>query len=89
MEGIRYENILEYNRLKPGEEPAAGEKIYLQFVAGIKTSAQKYWQRENSYSFFLNIYMDTVRIHDKTFRPFLSEEEIRKKVKRAGFRSQS
>jgi hypoxanthine phosphoribosyltransferase len=25
--------------------------------------------------------MDTVRIHDKTFKPFLSEEEIRKKVK--------
>jgi LysM repeat protein len=29
-EGIRYENILEYNRLKQGEEPAPGEKIYLQ-----------------------------------------------------------
>jgi len=29
-EGIRYENILEYNRLKQGEEPASGEKIYLQ-----------------------------------------------------------
>lgn len=35
-EGIRYENILEYNRLKPGEEPAAGEKIYLQTMAGSK-----------------------------------------------------
>jgi hypothetical protein len=35
-EGIRYENILEYNRLKPGEEPAAGEKIYLQSMAGSK-----------------------------------------------------
>ncbi len=31
-EGIRYETILEYNRLKPGEEPAPGEKIYLQSV---------------------------------------------------------
>ena len=35
-EGIRYESILEYNRLKPGEEPAAGEKIYLQVMAGSK-----------------------------------------------------
>lgn len=35
-EGIRYESILEYNRLKPGEEPAAGEKIYLQVMAGNK-----------------------------------------------------
>jgi LysM repeat protein len=35
-EGIRYENILELNRLEPGEEPAPGEKIYLQTMAGIK-----------------------------------------------------
>jgi hypothetical protein len=35
-EGIRYESILEYNRLKPGEEPATGEKIYLQAMAGNK-----------------------------------------------------
>jgi hypothetical protein len=35
-EGIRYESILGYNRLKPGEEPAAGEKIYLQTVSGSK-----------------------------------------------------
>jgi LysM repeat protein len=28
-EGIRYESILELNNLKQGEEPAAGEKIYL------------------------------------------------------------
>jgi LysM repeat protein len=35
-EGIRYENILEYNQLKPGEEPAPGEKIYLQVIAGTK-----------------------------------------------------
>jgi LysM domain. len=35
-EGIRYENILEYNHLKPGEEPAPGEKIYLQVAAGNK-----------------------------------------------------
>jgi len=33
-EGVRYENILEYNLLKPGEEPAPGEKVYLQSVAG-------------------------------------------------------
>lgn len=32
-EGIRYENILEYNHLKPGEEPITGEKIYLQTVS--------------------------------------------------------
>jgi LysM repeat protein len=32
-EGIRYENILELNRLKAGEEPAPGEKIYLQTMA--------------------------------------------------------
>ena len=35
-EGIRYESILELNRLKPGEEPAPGEKIYLQTLAGNK-----------------------------------------------------
>jgi hypothetical protein len=35
-EGIRYESILELNRLKPGEEPAPGEKIYLQTMSGIK-----------------------------------------------------
>lgn len=29
-EGIRYESVLEFNRLKPGEEVATGEKIYLQ-----------------------------------------------------------
>ncbi len=37
-EGIRYENILEYNRLRPGEEPAPGEKIYLQTTTGSKPS---------------------------------------------------
>ncbi len=35
-EGIRYENILEFNHLKQGEEPAAGEKIYLQTMAATK-----------------------------------------------------
>jgi LysM repeat protein len=35
-EGIRYENILEYNHLKRGEEPAAGERIYLQSAANSK-----------------------------------------------------
>ena len=35
-EGIRYESILELNHLSPGEEPAPGEKIYLQFMAGTK-----------------------------------------------------
>ena len=35
-EGIRYENILELNQLRPGEEPAPGEKIYLQTTAGTK-----------------------------------------------------
>jgi LysM repeat protein len=35
-EGVRYDNLLEYNQLKPGEEPAAGEKIYLQATAGSK-----------------------------------------------------
>ncbi len=32
-EGIRYENILEFNRLKAGEEVATGEKIYLQAIS--------------------------------------------------------
>jgi LysM repeat protein len=32
-EGIRYESLLTLNRLSEGEEPAAGEKIYLQFPA--------------------------------------------------------
>jgi LysM domain len=35
-EGIRYESLLEFNRLNPGEEPAPGEKIYLQTMAGNK-----------------------------------------------------
>jgi LysM repeat protein len=35
-EGIRYENILELNRLETGEEPAPGEKIYLQSMANAK-----------------------------------------------------
>ena len=35
-EGIRYESILELNRLKPGEGPAPGEKLYLQTMAGNK-----------------------------------------------------
>jgi hypothetical protein len=35
-EGIRYESILEFNRLKPGEEPAPGEKIYLQSMTAAK-----------------------------------------------------
>jgi len=35
-EGIRYENILELNRLEPGEEPAPGEKIYLQSLSNTK-----------------------------------------------------
>jgi LysM repeat protein len=35
-EGVRYENVLEYNRLNPGEEPAPGEKIYLQTITGTK-----------------------------------------------------
>jgi hypothetical protein len=35
-EGIRYENILELNRLKPGEEPASGEKLNLQTMTGTK-----------------------------------------------------
>jgi len=35
-EGIRYESILEFNQLKPGEEPAPGEKIYLQSMTSTK-----------------------------------------------------
>lgn len=30
MEGIRYESILEYNHMKPGDDAAPGEKLYLQ-----------------------------------------------------------
>jgi hypothetical protein len=40
-EGVRFENILEYNRLKPGEEPAAGEKIYLQTMSDSKPSLKR------------------------------------------------
>ncbi len=29
-EGIRYESVLELNNLRPGEEPAVGERIYLK-----------------------------------------------------------
>ncbi|MGI8951549.1 MAG: glucosaminidase domain-containing protein [Chitinophagaceae bacterium] len=32
-EGVRLENLLEYNHLYKGEEPAKGEKIYLKFNA--------------------------------------------------------
>ncbi len=35
-EGVRYESLLEYNLLRPGEEPAAGEKIYLQSACSAK-----------------------------------------------------
>jgi LysM repeat protein len=35
-EGIRLENILELNRLETGEEPAPGEKIYLQSMVNTK-----------------------------------------------------
>jgi LysM repeat protein len=35
-EGIRYESLLELNRLQRGEEPAPGEKIYLQSMANAK-----------------------------------------------------
>jgi len=39
-EGIRFESILEYNHLKPGEEAATGEKIYLQQIAGSKPAVR-------------------------------------------------
>jgi hypothetical protein len=32
-EGLRYESVLEFNRMNPGEEPAPGEKIYLQAIS--------------------------------------------------------
>lgn len=32
-EGVRYESVLELNRMNPGEEPAPGEKIYLQSIS--------------------------------------------------------
>lgn len=32
-EGIRYESVLELNRMNPGEEPVPGEKIYLQTIS--------------------------------------------------------
>ena len=35
-EGIRYESILELNRLRSGEEPAAGEKLFFRSAAGNK-----------------------------------------------------
>jgi hypothetical protein len=35
-EGIRYDSILEFNRLKPGEEVATGEKIWLQGITTAK-----------------------------------------------------
>jgi LysM repeat protein len=35
-EGIRYESVLEFNRMNAGEEPAPGEKIYLQSAASIR-----------------------------------------------------
>jgi hypothetical protein len=35
-EGVRYESLLELNRMNPGEEPAPGEKIYLQSIADTK-----------------------------------------------------
>lgn len=35
-EGVRYESLLEMNRLNPGDEPASGEKIYLQSDAAFR-----------------------------------------------------
>lgn len=32
-EGVRYESVLELNRMNQGEEPAPGEKIYLQTIS--------------------------------------------------------
>jgi len=47
VEGIRYENMLEFNHLKPGEEAATGEKIYLQTMAGVKPKLE-YVQYSNT-----------------------------------------
>jgi len=35
-EGIRYESVLEFNRMNAGEEPAPGEKIYLQTASSTR-----------------------------------------------------
>jgi hypothetical protein len=35
-EGIRYESLLELNRMNPGEEPEPGEKIYLQSMSSAR-----------------------------------------------------
>jgi hypoxanthine phosphoribosyltransferase len=47
----------------------------------LKTGTEKFCQCKNRLTFFLNILMPNVQIHDKTFTPYISEEEIRKKVK--------
>jgi LysM repeat protein len=39
-EGIRLETVLEYNKLEKGQQPAAGEKIYLQHAAEVAPQLQ-------------------------------------------------
>jgi LysM repeat protein len=40
QEGIRYESLLELNRMNPGEEPAPGEKIFLQTPAASRPAVR-------------------------------------------------
>jgi LysM repeat protein len=47
-EGIRYESIMEYNRLKPGEEPAPGEKLYLQTMSNAKPKLRNQGDQGNA-----------------------------------------
>jgi LysM repeat protein len=45
-EGIRYESILELNRMNPGEEPAPGEKISLQTVSASRPTLRNLGYRK-------------------------------------------
>ena len=63
-EGVRYENILEFNRLKQGEEPAPGEKCIFTMTLtkpALGTDSVKPL-------LLLLKNMNTLRIHDKNFK---------------------
>jgi hypothetical protein len=66
------QDLLEMNQLTPGEQPAVGERIYLQRSAPAKP---KLAVNNN-----LGI-MTKIRVHDKNFEPYLSAERIAEKIR--------
>ena len=58
-EGIRYENLLLLNQLSAGEEPATGEKIYLQTAAARKPALQAEKNIQNNPNIQAPVNIDT------------------------------